>query len=582
MQGVVRPPTGPPREPATPVDRRLRARRTLLLVAVALPMLEAALLQLVHLHRSVGLSPQAVAPGPYGVFHDLRWLLVYHRSMVGFALEAGAVWLGRSALSALLLRAAWADPATRPGPVDAFARSAAFTLVCALLLTPFAALMFGVAVASVSWLVFAAVPSVLAIAVFTGHGSVARRWYASAPPARVAGWMVLCFIGYTVAAAVLTAAPWPLAVPLAGLAGLFDAWAWHGIVRAVAVPLPRPGRWRARPVSTVGLLAFAGVLVTGTAIGFHSTRITVHLAPPTDLSWSGAPPVMVVSGFGTPWGGSPPHYLGDGFAEWRFSYAGVSVADRPLPYSGSRTYQPLPVLARRMAQQVELFHRRTGQPVALVAESEGALVAEAYLHATPDAPVNRLVVLSPLVEPGRVYYPPASGSGYGVATGWELRGLSATLETLGSEEIRGDNPFLRSVADHSPQLRHLLGCPTPGVPQLAVLPLADAASTPYAAALGIPSVVVPGFHGGLLGEARVQRLVAGYLRTGTVPHSRLLDVTDQAIKAAATAWQVPELPVDANPAWRSASVGDCAADAKALRGWVYGGGDTASDPLASG
>ncbi|MFL6136617.1 MAG: hypothetical protein ACJ74O_02320 [Frankiaceae bacterium] len=563
----------------------MRARRTLLAVAVAVPVVEAVILEALHLHRSVGMAPQAVAPTPYGVFHDLRWLLVYHRSMTGFALEAAGLWLARTALSAVLLRAAWADPATRPGLWDALVRAAAFTLVCALLLSPFAALMFGVAVASVSWLVLAAMPSVLAVALLTGHGSIARRWFASAPPVRVAGWMLLCFAGYTVAAAVLTAAPGPLAVPLAALAGLFDAWAWHGIVSAVAGRQDRqgrPARWRTRPVSSVGLVAFAAVLVTGTAIGFHATRITVRLSPPADLGWSGAPPVMVVSGFGTPWSGAQPRYLGDGFAEWRFSYAGLADGG-PQPYAGAQTYRPLPVLARLMAEQVERFHRQTGRAVAIVAESEGALVAEAYLHATPGAPVDRLVVLSPLVEPGRVYYPPASASGFGVATGWGLRGLSATMETLGSEAIRGDNPFLRSVADHGPALRHLLDCPTPGIAQLAVLPLADAASTPYATALGIPSVVVPGFHGGLLGEARVQRLVAGYLRTGIVPRSRVLDVTDQAIKAGATAWEVPELPVSVNPAWQPSPGRSCAADEAALRSWVYAPEPSPDgQPIASG
>jgi hypothetical protein len=289
-----------------------------------------------------------------------------------------------------------------------------------------------------------------------------------------------------------------------------------------------------------------------------------------------------VSGFGTPWSGAPPDYLGAGFTEWRFSYAGMSTRHRPLPYVGEQTYEPLPVLVRRMAAEVRAFHRQTGRQVTIVAESEGALVAEAYVHATPRAPVDRLVVLSPLVKPGRVYYPPASGSGFGIAAGWELRGLSVTLESLGSEAISGDNPFLRSVADHGPQLDSLLQCPVAGVPQLAVLPLADATSTPYGAGFAIPSVVVPGFHGGLMGAKHVQRIVARYLRGGDVRTSSLLAATDSAIKAAASAWQVPELAPTANPAWSGFSRGGCATTARSLRTWLYGTATEAPPRLTVG
>jgi hypothetical protein len=556
--------------------------RTLLAVTVTLTVAEAALLQGLQLHGSLGLAPQVAAPAPYDVFHDLRWLLVYHRSMLGFTFEALGMWAGRSALAAILLRAAWPPGDDRPGFLAAWRRSAGFTLVCAALMTPFAALMFGAGVASVSWLVLAAVPSVLAIAMLIGHGSAGRRWYVTAPPWRVVGWMLLAFAGYTVLAGALIATPGWLALPVAAVAGIFDAWAWRGIVCAVARRHERPAGRRLRPVPIVGLACFALVLTVGTDIGFHATRLHPKLDPPTDVAWGPGAPVMVVSGFGTPWSGAPPDYLGPGFTEWRFSYAGMTPLQRPVPYVGNETYQPLPVLVQRMAAEVRAFHRQTRRPVTIVAESEGALVAEAYVHATPGAPVNRLVVLSPLVKPGRVYYPPASGSGFGIAAGWELRGLSATLESLGSEAISGDNPFLRSVADHGPQLDSLLGCDVPGVSGMAVLPLADATSTPYAAGFAMPSVVVPGFHGGLLGTKHVQRIVARYLRDGVVPDSALLDVTDRAIKAGATAWQVPSLTPTANPAWSGLSEGSCAATARSLRSWLYESGPAAPPHLTIG
>src|SRR5205807_1922998 len=76
------------------------------------------------------------------------------------------------------------------------------------------------------------------------------------------------------------------------------------------------------------------------------------------------------------------------------------------------------------------FHDATGRPISIVAESEGALVAKTFLTTTPSAPVDQLIMLSPLVQPGRVYYPPAGHEGWGVATGAGLSGLSAGLNTI--------------------------------------------------------------------------------------------------------------------------------------------------------
>lgn len=556
------------------VDRRLRARRGLLAVTVGATVLEAVLLLVLGLRGSEGIAAQVAAPAPFGVFHDLRWLLVYHHSWLSFALEASAVWLARSTLSTVIVRLAWVDPASRPAYPTLFRRSLVFTLVCAVLLTPFTGLMFGLAVASVSWLFFAAVPSVLAIALLVGHGVATRRWYAHRPPLRTVGWLALSFPVLSLSGAAMTACPTWLVVPVAVLAGLFDAWAWYGVVSAIeSRDVPR----RLLPVAPLGLAAFAVVIVVGTAIGFSSARVTPQPGDVTQRQpLPPGHPVMVVSGFGTPWAGARTHFLGTGFAEWRYSYAGMTADGVPLPYAGKQTYQPLRLLVRQMAAQVTAFHQETGRPVSIVAESEGALVAKTYLAATPDAPVDRLVLLSPLVAPARVYYPPAGQQGWGLAGGWELRGISATIHALGSEEINGDSPFLRSLDDHAAALRPLLGCPLPPTQQLAIRPLADATSTPYATRLDIPSAVVPGFHGGLMGERSVERLVAAYLSTGQLPPADGLGVAQKAIQAASAAWQVPELPLGVNPAWHDVS-GDAGCDTsrQLLHTWVYGGAPSA-------
>jgi len=54
-----------------------------------------AVLRTVGLDSALGLSPQASAPPAFGVFHDLRWLMVYHSSWPAFLGEAVAAVLLR-------------------------------------------------------------------------------------------------------------------------------------------------------------------------------------------------------------------------------------------------------------------------------------------------------------------------------------------------------------------------------------------------------------------------------------------------------------------------------------------------------
>lgn len=58
---------------------------------VAAPALEAGLLRWQHFTSAVNLAPQVVAPAPYDVFHDLRWLWIYHPSWVVFGGELAPV-----------------------------------------------------------------------------------------------------------------------------------------------------------------------------------------------------------------------------------------------------------------------------------------------------------------------------------------------------------------------------------------------------------------------------------------------------------------------------------------------------------
>jgi pimeloyl-ACP methyl ester carboxylesterase len=105
----------------------------------------------------------------------------------------------------------------------------------------------------------------------------------------------------------------------------------------------------------------------------------------------------------------------------RFSYRGLDARSRPLPYDYRATHRSLESSAALLAAQVDAIHRRTGRPVALIGQSEGTLVARAYLKLRPRSPVDTVLLVDPLVRPGRAYIPPPQSR-----TGWGSgRGLKA-------------------------------------------------------------------------------------------------------------------------------------------------------------
>ncbi len=187
--------------------------------------------------------------------------------------------------------------------------------------------------------------------------------------------------------------------------------------------------------------------------------------------------------------------------------------------------------------------------MSIVAESEGSLVAKTYLTGSLHAPVSTLIMVSPLVQPGRVYYPPAGVEGWGVVGGLGLQGLSDTVGTETTVDLAPSQPFLRSIVQDVPALRSVLSCPVTGVRQYAVLPLADAVASGNAKPLGIPTAVVPAFHGGLLGDPSADAVIQQVLGGGTPSDSSLWSLAEQVIGPASSAWQVPELPLSLNSAW---------------------------------
>jgi hypothetical protein len=243
-----------------------------------------------------------------------------------------------------------------------------------------------------------------------------------------------------------------------------------------------------------------------------------------------------------------------------------------MTYDRSDTHRSVRDLAHEMRRQVAALERATGEPVNIVAESEGSLVAQTYVAATPNAPVRSLVLLSPLLEPGRVYYPPSGEAGWGLASGVVLDGIATLVGGVGPVDVSADVPLFRSVVDEAPALRALIRCPAPGVFEAAVLPIDSGVSVPAPFDVGVRYAVVPAFHGGLLGDSTTARLVGRTLRRQPLHPSGFWRDAGDVVNAGAAPWQVPDLEPSLNPEWKrlpdASEKSGCRAVRAELRRWL--------------
>jgi hypothetical protein len=525
------------------VDHERRKRWGLLLAAAGLPMLEALLIELFGPPSARALAPQASALGPFGVFHDLRWLLVYHSSWVLFLIELTAAIVVRGALIGFFVRTAWPDDQRRPSARRMYGRSILFTAVAAVLLMPWAIIMFAQAVIPISWFFFGAIPPFVIIAMLIHHASVGR--WLRRPPLRVVGLVLLSFFVLSLGGAGVQLLSSRAAVVFAGVLGLFNAWAWHATVGGVVV---RRTARRSILVPAV-LVAFLAVVVGGSAAGFaaKAPRLTGR-APVPDTATTGKP-VLIVKGFGGSYAGGKTYSFGTEFLARRYSYAGIDGGLRPLPYEPADTAQPMSVLVQRMNAQVRALNTATRQPVSIVAESEGSLVAERYLETHSAAPVDELIVLSPILRPGTVYYPPAGREGWGVAAGWGLRGLASVMSAVSPLHFEADSPIVRDVVDEP----YAYSCLSSRVARIEFLPLADALAARADGKSRTATTVVTAFHGGLLGDKSVRKSIRKILLKDPTAGNHSLRTLDTVVWASAGAWRVPALRPSLNPAWSSSS-----------------------------
>lgn len=533
------------------------------------PVAETALLLAVGPRGAAALGPQISAPPPLDLLHDLRWAATYHKSWLSLGLELAAILALRSLYAAWIVRQAWrqgpgaaAPGAAAPGATSApsfvlaAGRALVFYATASLLLWPWVALLFGGAISHLSYMYFAALPPALAVGVVLHRGALSRPgqpwWWR--PTRRTVAWEAGSFAWLTVAGALISSASVPVALVAAALAGILNARAVEAIAASAdQASGARVGRrWARGAVTPVALVAIFATVVGGTGIGFA----TIRHDPPALYravipSRAVGRPVLAASGFNSRWGPPPALDLPEGFVTWRYSYRGTNASGELLPYTPADTQQSLLVSAAVLESEVDALHRAYGQPVTLVAESEGALVARTYLlrrYRPRTRAVDRVFLLDMPQGQPHVSFPRLGQDGWGIGTGWALRGLISLIGNLGPLTASADAPFSRDLISRPRLLAALALAPPPrGVDQVWVEALADAVNQPYHQPQTVrgrssPTIVVPAAHGGLIRHPAVQRIIAGVLAGRTPADTQPGAALQPVLAAAASAWQVPSLP----------------------------------------
>jgi hypothetical protein len=538
--------------------------RGLILAAAGGAVAEAGLLTLVA-PAARPVAPQVTALPVLAAYHDLRWLFTDTQSWLGFTGITLAVLLVRSAMDTVLLRLAWPRELRPPRLSRAFLSCMALTALAWFLLSPAVTLAFGVAVLPFSWPFLAALPIMLGIAAALSHGGVIVAWWRRLPPLRSVLWLLASFVTLSAAAAVIAHLGTAAALVACALTGVVNARAWYGLAGMAARLHPRTAEsvpakvflglpfaplaavmaialvvGVARlmftgaielPISTAASPSAVANVLDGGAAGANSTATATSAAGAT---------VLVVSG----WGSSCCNAV-DGLRAAmpgsyvrQFSYAGLDAEGQPIPHGPSADDLPLPVLGDRIAAQLEKLHDITHQPVDVVAESEGTLGVYAMLDRHPALPVGSIVLLSPIVDPGGLSYPtgPDAASVSAEALN-ELNHLAGEMSPYGPD---GAADLLSSVSEFGARYFDEVADSTgKSLHWLAVVPLADALTLPDCA-LPQGVVVVPAFHGGLLGDASVLPMVSEFLSGQQIPGTPVLREAAEVITGAAAAWRMPD------------------------------------------
>jgi hypothetical protein len=385
-------------------------------------------------------------------------------------------------------------------------------------------------------------------ALILNRAGLVPGWWRHPPTLVPLGLALLTFLMLSAASTAISLTPGWWAVPVAGVCGLANTWLWRRLVHTLAgKPLPVvPAFVTPLALALIPLLLLG---IGGHLIGLsQSLRVreinTDHLAP------TGGRQVLVIDGYGSHYTGQRIH----GYPSWMhftyYSYRGQYPDGAPLPYGPNATHQSVDVLARRLADQINDLHKRTGAPIGVIAHSEGTVVFRAYLREHRDPPVDTVVLLSPLVRPVRIYYPPRSTDGWGVGIGWEVRLLAMLSRWQTGSTVSADEPFVRSILAAGPYFRNRMLCPVPGIRIVAFLPTASAAAVPPAGHLsGVPVVELRAVHGSLTDHGALRDTILTTLTGGSLPTQDLTSY--ELVQGAAAGWQAPSLPLAYVPTWRS-------------------------------
>jgi hypothetical protein len=436
----------------------------------------------------------------------------------------------------------------------------AFAAACAAIISPWAAVAMAAVAIALSWFVFGELAPLLLFAPVLQRGGICPGWWRGLPTVRLVALALVNFVVFTVTGSLVWRTPgWWAVLAAAGAGAVNGVLWWYLVHTAVLAPV------RLRRLPTVPIVAafiVAAMILVGGGAGFGGSGARQHRSAPPPAAPGAASPqaralhhaVLYVAGYDSAYDGQPPPHPQVIAA---FSYRGLDPAGNPLPYSSDATHQALPTSAALLAAQVDRLHQHTGGPIAVVGISEGALITREYLRSWPHPNVDAVALISPVVRPGQVYYPPPQASrGWGLAAGWELRGVLTIVGLRHRTPINADEPFVRSVLAEAPFFRNQMLCPVPGVRMMAFLPAADAATIPPGAFLGIPADNLPAFHGGLIGyPSELQRLVDFLNGTnlGAAKHPYY-----SLAQTASGVWQAPVLALSVNPIWRAPNQPDAA------------------------
>src|SRR5215472_13747685 len=542
--------------------------RGLILVAAGGAVVEVGFLTLVA-PAARPVAPQVTALPVLAAYHDLRWLFVDSGSWLGFAAIVTATLIIRSAMDTALLRLAWPRELAAPRLSRAFWSCMALTALAWLLLLPAVTLTFGVALLPFSWPFFAALPIMLGIAVALSHGGVIAAWWRRLPPLRAVGWLLVSFGVLSAAAAVVAHLGTAAALGVAAVSGLVNARAWYGLAGIASRLHPRaPESVPARVIFVLPFAPLAALMVLALAVGVVRLVFTGTIELPIGTPASVAAnvtggmaasaenggettavgtvvtdAVLVVGGWGSSCcdAANGLRAMLGGVPVRQFSYIGLDAKGRPVPSGPEADDLPLPVLGDRIAAQLEKLHELSGRPVDVVAESEGTLGVYAMLDRHPGLPLGSIALLSPIVEPGQLSTRGPDGASVSEQALDTLNHLVGGMSPYGAS---GAQHLISSVSEFGARyFDAVAGESGRSLRWLAVVPLADAVTLPVC---GLPPnvVVVPAFHGGLLGDGAVLPMVSAFLagRPAAPPgqDEGRLRVAAEVITGAAVAWRMPD------------------------------------------